>query len=255
MSSGTLEDLHADPALVASMDASLLIELDAARDNAAQWHADQTVYRRGYRVTVGEDGGLVPAFTDADGFRHWVTEAGGLAALIQPDRYKDALVDLGIGDVRAEDSTAAHLTPPEPVMLAGISDPEDRPAHHEEGAEPAGDDDAAETGDQDRVAELPAGEEVGPPLVTAGPGVHWAPWSPRRLETDADGALLDLTVDIATTISAWVCESCAAASDRIDDFSDGGALRCTCGSDRVRATTAVLCGSCNTLILLRSAPT
>ena len=220
MSIVTIDDVMADPELKEMASSDLLVALTAAYERAKLWRAEARERRDGYTLLVSRRGDIKVEIDRLGGFNSWVRDAGELALHVGPshDPNTGATVVGLLGDQR-------DLTP-------GYSQPEAT---------------AGEPSDAEGAEDEPSWRPGLAPL-------HWPGWSPRLRDPD-DGAPADLTVEIDRVVWAWRCDSCGAASADADDFEPvlGDVLhrRCECGGDATR-TPAVYCGSCDTLILLRS---
>ena len=220
MSIVTVDDVMADPDLKRMVSGELLGVLTAAYENAKMRRQDVRARRSGYTLLVSRHGDIKVAIDRLGGFENWVRDAGELALHVGP----------------THDPNTGF------TVVGLLGEPRDPTAGYSQHRENAG-----EHPDADEAGEVPSWRPGLAPL-------HWPGWSPRLRDSD-DGAPVDLTVDVDQVVWAWRCDSCGAASVDADDFEavlgDVARRRCECGGDAGR-TPAVYCGSCDTLILLRS---
>jgi hypothetical protein len=220
MSIVTVDDVMADPDLKRMVSGELLGVLTAAYENAKMRRQDVRARRSGYTLLVSRHGDIKVAIDRLGGFENWVRDAGELALHVGP----------------THDPNTGF------TVVGLLGEPRDPTAGYSQHRESAG-----EQPDADEGGEVPSWRPGLAPL-------HWPGWSPRLRDSD-DGAPVDLTVDVDQVVWAWRCDSCGAASVDADDFEavlgDVVQRRCECGGDAAH-TPAVYCGSCDTLILLRS---
>jgi len=207
----TVEDALDDKQIRSAMSDGLAADLEKAWHEASESGRKVRARRQGYDVVVSPHGDIDPEITDFGGFANWVGDAGELALHVGPTH-----------DPHSGQSIVELLD------VGGDGEPR------------GGDDDAGEDEEVDVAARW----------TPAGPPLHWPEWSPRRFP-DA-GQAPDLTVAESRPVWAFRCDTCGVASSDATDFeptSDPERRRCHCGGDATR-TLAVMCDSCDTLILL-----
>lgn len=219
MSMVTVEDVLDDQQLRSSITDALASDLEKTWKEAEKSGREVRTKRDGYDIVVNSHGDIETEIVTFGGFANWVNDAGELALHVGPSN---------------DPQTGASV-----VELLQV-DADGLPSHDE--SDDDDDPDGEDGNDAEGVARW----------TPAGPPLRWPEWSPRFTPDEEAGP--DLTIVTGRVAWAYHCESCGAASTDAADF-DPTAMperrSCQCGGEAQR-TPAVMCDSCDTLILLHS---